>query len=294
MQKANKLRQVIVSFLFIIILVSITQGAVSEAYSSSDFDVDVDLEDEVKVSISHDDNLLYSIDYKNFIITTEDRTYDIPLHECDWTIDKREIKDEAFPHTDIQLQTELRDGNDFIGDLNFDIDVYYSRDVSEVTFSFTLSDIEHLSGGMIDIVKDVSTTGYMIDEPELDKEYYKFYYQDGSTGLYRWNNELVFNGESSELDFWSEDERRLIIQGDFGSDIDEVSMEPVEIEKTNAGVAVPVPEPYDHLPSFVIGLMIGAGIIVGILAEKRTQFYKEKDPEKVVKLEDSYYYKGKD
>lgn len=293
MYKNNKFRSGIISFLLIVILVSLMQGAVSDFESSSDINVNVDSE-EAEVSIYRGDVLLYSINYESFIISTDDGTHDIQLDECDWTYEEREIEDEAFPHTNINLQTQLIDEGEHIGSLSFDIDVYSSGDIAEVVFYFTLSDIDHLEGGMIDIIKDIRTTGYMVDEPEIGKEYYKFYYQDGTVGFYHWNDELVFDGTTSELNFWSENERKLIIQGDFESDVDEVSMEPVGIEKTNVGIAVPVPEPYDHLPSFVIGLTIGAGIIVGILAEKRNQFYKEKDPEKVVKLEESYYFKGKD
>ncbi|MFW5903883.1 MAG: hypothetical protein ACOC53_06955 [Candidatus Saliniplasma sp.] len=294
MMNSGKLGRIVAIFLFVIIFISTSQAVLS-ADQFTDVDVEVSSEEEVKVALYEDGTLLYSIEYKNFVVDTGEDIYNIQLDQMDWDLQVIEREDESFPHTDIQLSTELRYEGEFIGNLNFNIKVLTRGDTSEVTFSLTLSDIEHLDGGSINIVKDINTNGIMVREPEEGKENYKFEYQNGYVGYYGWKNELSFNGETTELQSKTiKDGGGLIILGDFEDDVDEVSIEPLEIEKTNIGAAVPVPEPYDHLPSFVIGLMLGAGIVIGVLAEKRREFYRNKDPEKIVKLEESYYYRGKE
>ena len=295
MIKFGKINSYVVFTLLIIISVSTLHGAGSN--QTNDIDIEV-LEEEVKIELYKENKLLYSIDYDEFIIETEvdgeEKTYEIPLDEVGWLVEINKREDESFPHTNIALDTELRDDKgDFIGNLHFDINIFTRDDTSEVTFSFTLSDIEHLDGGTLSIFKDISTNGDMLRGPEGEKEYYKFIYPE-HTGYYSWSNELNFDGETSNLNSWDLNGRGLVIFGDFDGSVEEVSMKSLEIEKTSVGVTVPVPESYDHFPSFVIGLMLGAGVVIGVLAEKRRKFYQNRDPEKTVKLEDSYYYRGKE
>jgi len=295
MSRIIKKTRTVTLLLSVFILISFTQVSfLASAEMSNDVDVDVSLDDEVRISLFREDGILCIIDYEKFVIDIEEGHYDFNLGQNEWSKELQVKEDEAFPHTNIRLMTELRDDEEFIGDLSFEINVYSHGDMFEVIFSFTLSDISHLGGGSIDIVKDISMTGHRLEEPEVGNEHYKFHYQDGWVGYYRWNDELSYNEETKELTFWTRNQRGLIIQGEFDGEVDEVSMEPLEIDRTHVGTTAPVPEPLDHLPSFVIGLMVGSGILIGLLAEKRREFYKKRDPEKVVKLEESYYYKGKD
>ncbi len=299
MSRSKTPRRIIVSFLSILILFTLTQTSfIGRSEVSNDVEIEVCMEDEVRVSLFRGEMELYSIEYRMFILKLDEKTHEIILAENEWEKEKVVKDEEAFPHTNVRLMTELKDGENFLGELSFDINIYSLGDMSETTFSFQLSSLDDLDGGSmdIDIVKEISTTGYIIDPPSSGSEYYKFYYQDGFEGYYSWNNEISFDGETSELKYWTQNQIGLVLQGGFEGDLEdvqEVSMEPLEIERTHVGTTAPIPEPLDHLPSFVIGLMIGSGIIIGLLAEKRREFYKKRDPEKVVKLEESYYYKGK-
>jgi len=285
-----------VVFLFLMILVSVSQIGTSYPSFSSNIDIEVKVEDEVKIEIYKQDTLLYSIEYENFILDTDEGRYDFHLNQVDWDLRVTDKEYESFPHTDIQMSTELTYDGEFIGHLDLYIKVLTQGDMSEVNFSFTLSDIEELTGGTLEIVKEISTSGFMVREPGEDKENYKFEYENGHVGYYGWKNELAFDGVTTELTSIPTKGYigGLVIFGTFDADADEISIKPLEIEKTNIGISVPVPEPYDHFPSFVIGLMLGAGVVIGVLAEKRRKFYQSRDPEKTVKLEESYYYRGKE
>ena len=302
MIKFHKTKRFIVVFLSLLIFISILQIAAS-TNPSSDIDIEVTSDEEIKVALFEEGLLLYSIEYERFILDTDEGRYDFYLNQVDWNIQVIERMDESFPHTEIVMESELREEEHFIGNLNFNIKVLTQGDVSEVTFSFTLSDMNELSGGSIEIVKEISTNGFMVREPEEDKENYKFEYESGHVGYYGWKNELAFDGKTTELTsiptkgdigIDNGDIGGLVILGNFDEKVDKISIEPLEIERTNIGAAVPVPEPYDHLPSFAIGLMIGTGVVIGVLAEKRRKFYQNRDPEKTVNLEESYYYRGKE
>lgn len=264
-----------------------------------DIQVNIDTTDRPIISIDKGERSLYTVEYLSLQVNTSDGYDDYfeDLGQINWSEPEIEDNSDArFPHLNIALSAEL---NDVDGTLKLNLNVISYKDTHELTFSYVLEDIGDLPGGNIFFTQDVVTSGTMIKPEDVDSSdnlnSYRFEFRSGEKGYYSWKSETSFNGESSKSDYITlKNGNRLYIISEFERDANSVSLSSLDMEETRTGANVPVPEPYDRVPSFVIGVAIGSGMAVGMLFKKRKDFYQKKDGWETVSLEESSYYRGEE
>lgn len=261
----------------------------------NDVDVHLNTDDSLKISLYKDEELRFSVDYKELRLNTYEESYRVDLSDNEWGMDV-DKEGGSFPHYTFTVSSDISAENEKLGNLEIGLSVINYKDTSEVTFSFTLTDIKDtIPGGNISIVQDLDVNGMIMKTPgqmgEEKLDYYQFEFNDGKTGYYSWNTQASVDGQKTTAESHMLYDGRLVLLTDYEADADEVSISPVKMGDTRTGAVVNVPEPYDHVPSFMIGVSLSAGLVIGVLYQKRKKFYEEKDSAKTVKLEESPYYK---
>lgn len=258
-------------------------------------DVSFDTSEYPKVTLSKGMDHLYSIEYRE--LDTPKGL--VPLNTADWDIKKKNISDERFSHMRIKLDRQISDGN-FSAHLSLTINVISISDTSEVTFSFSLDNIDGLPSGNVLIIQNIDAKGQIVSRPHESKggkepiEYYEFSFSSGHTGYYSWNLEAQMNGNTSQAISIPSDGGSLFLGSHYDSEADRLSISSMDMDKTRMSTVVPIPETYSHFPSFMIGVLIGSSFVTAFVIEKRREFYESRDSRSVVKLEESSYYKGKE
>ncbi|MGM0509899.1 MAG: hypothetical protein ACQESD_02065 [Thermoplasmatota archaeon] len=270
----------------------VTQGELGEI---NGVDVNLSTDNAPKVILSEEGIELYSISYDKLIIGDSE----VPL-DGDWQITYEKVTDTRFPHMRIKMDRMI-DHEAITGHLYFTINVLSLSKNTEVSFSFTLDDISYLASERLLIIQDIDTNGQIVRKPgekEPGKgliEYYEFSFDDGHKGFYSWSIESSVGGEKKDSIFMPlQDGATFALGASYEVGAEEVSMSPVDLDNTRMSAMVPVPETYDRVPSFIIGALVTSGLIVGVVFEKRREFYEKKESASFLRLEDSPYYKGKE
>lgn len=253
--------------------------------------------DEPTIRLDKGGTPLFSIIYDELLFDHDDGFYSIKFAEIDWNTQYSMIDDKMFTHININMDSRMESEDIYQGHLYLNIKVFSTSSSSEVTFSFTLDDMHDLPEGTVSINQQFEVHGEIIQGGTVygNIEYLQFDLLEGHTGYYSWNSHARMDGmESKARDFFNPDMNSLIISIDYDPLADSVSIDSVELDKTMTGSAiVKLPEQVSHLPSIVIGLLIGSVLMGGVMIEKRREFYNKNDNLSVVRLEDSPYYKGR-
>ncbi len=297
MKKTSKVSTVIISVLIIALAFFPVVGA-DHSVDIDDFIVDLSLEDNPRISVGSEEDRLYSIEYTTFEFITEDDIYKISLQNEHWDVSRAETAHDRFYQISFTLETDLEiDGKTVTASLA--LNVLSMEKASEVTFNLQLHGLKGLPEGTFYILQEIDVNGEIMQRPRYESrgedpiDFYEFSLIDGSTGYYTWSTDSKVDGEISETTSFPIDDFSFAIGIDYENpEADTISISEVELNKTRMAVA-PLPEVYSRFPSFILGVIIGGGFVLGLLIQKRKQFYENRDVVSTVRLEDSPYYRGK-
>ncbi len=253
-------------------------------------EVTISSEEHPIISLSADD-YLFSIEYTALQYRSDEGISVISL-DSDWEVDIESFSQHRYPHMNIAMETTLiLEGHEI--ELYFDFNVISVKDTTELTFSFEIVGLDGDLLGDYYIHQNIDVNGTMITDAgqvhsgQYPINYFQFDLPDGLTGYYSWNSIAmvdVFNGGDT-----------LYLGVSYTDpDTNKVSLSSIDIEKSMSSAIVPVPESYDRLPSFLVGMLVAGGFVIGMLFQERNRFYKKEDNTSIVRLEDSPYYKGKE
>lgn len=300
-KKSKVLRFGVFACVLLILFSAFTQMADAQETDEGDLgevdgvNVVLSTDENPQVSLSTENIGLYRIGYDKLLVGDSE----IPL-KGGWNVVHHKIEESKFPHIRIQMDKEI-DNEAITGHLYFTINVLSYSENTEVSFSFRLEDISYLASERILIIQDIDTNGQIARKPgekEPGKgliEYYEFSFDDGQKGFYSWNIESTVGGEKKDSIFMPlQDGATFALGTSYEVGAEEVSMSPVDLDNSRMSAMVPVPETYDRVPSFLIGALVTSGLIVGVVFEKRREYYEKKGSTSFLRLEDSPYYKGKE
>lgn len=257
--------------------------------------VDLSTDDNPILTMSTEQMDLYSIEYEKVMVGNSELAL-----EGDWDVTYDQVEDARFPHIRVRMDREI-ETDALKGHIYFTINVITSSENTEVSFSFTLEDITYMASERIWIIHDIDANGRIVREPGEEEpgkgliEYYEFAFPDGREGFYSWSRDSKVGEEEKNSTFMTfQDGGKFAIGTEYEPGAEEVSMSPVDLDNTRVSAVVPTPETYDRVPSFVVGALVTGGFVVGIVFEKRKEFYEKKESTSFLRLEDSPYYKGKE
>lgn len=287
------------SFILISFSIPITSSQTFFDKDINGLNVSIDTSEGIELDVNKDGELLYSIRYKTLEFMADGYSDVFSLDEGEWTIDYNKVSNKRLPHVKMNMETPISIAGTE-GDLMMSIAVLSLEDTSEVTFSYSIKNIDGVPDGRFFIFQELSVNGQIVRAPDEVRpgkiiDYYEFSLIDDQTGYYSWSTLSQINGEKSEAIYFQVPNSNMMALGtEYKSEWDEVSVSKIDIDNTRMSAMVPVPEAYDHIPSFAIGVLLGAGFVIGLVAEKRREFYKNRDSSRILKLEESPYYKGKE
>ncbi|MFO7990974.1 MAG: hypothetical protein R6U61_01610 [Thermoplasmata archaeon] len=287
------------SFILISFTIPITSSQTFFVKDINGLNVSIDTSEGIELDVNKDGEMLYSIQYKTLEFMADGYSDVFSLEDGEWTVDYQKVPNDKLPHVKISLETPVHIAESQ-GDLSMSITVLSLDDTSEVTFSYSIKNLEAVPDGRFFVFQELSVNGQIVRTPDevipgKSIDYYEFSLINDQTGFYSWSTNSQINGDHSEAIYFQVPNSNMMALGmQYESEASEVSISQVDIDNTRMSAMVPVPKAYDHIPSFAIGLLVSAGFVIGIVAEKRREFYKNRESSKILKLEESPYYKGKE
>ncbi len=300
MNEKNRVLAVTAALICIVILASspVIHAQPTLKGEVGDIEVTICTEEIPTIYLSSEENL-FNIEYTTLQFRpVEGPLVDVPL-EGDWEISTETVDHDRFPHLKVSMSTALILQEEEI-DLNFDFKVISVKDTTEMTFSFEITGLKGELLGDFYIVQNIEVNGQILQKPGLPGQepvmFYQFELPGGLTGYYSWSSFTHIDSSTQEamVDVLNDGYNLFLGVSYNDPEADRVSISSIEIEKSMSSALVPVPEAYDHFPSFLVGMLVAGGFVIGMLFQERNRFYKKEDSTSIVRLEDSPYYRGKE
>ncbi|MFO8109130.1 MAG: hypothetical protein R6U17_01205 [Thermoplasmata archaeon] len=287
-----------------IVLAALAPIAHAQHSLPGELGVDIDTEENPIISLSSEkDVFLFSVEYVALQFRPEEGGLEDVSLDTDWEVSTSSFTHHEFPHIYVTMKTSLPLQDQEIG-LNFRFNILSVKDTSEISFNFEIDRLDGEILGDFFVVQTINANGEIMHSPgylipgQDPIMYYEFDLVENRKGYYSWSTIANVDGgtQDTKVETPLPDEHTLFLGISYDDpEADRVYISSIELEKSMvSGALVPVPESYSRLPSFVIGMLVAGGFVIGFLFQERTRFYKKEDSTSIVRLEDSPYYRGKE
>lgn len=284
-----------VTAVFICILLTVASGN-TLPNKMGEVEVLVETEENPVITLVSND-LLFSVEYTHLQFRpVGGGITDVPLNGT-WDVSMESMREHRFPHVSVVMDSSIPiQGKDI--DLLFHLNVLSVKDTVEITFYFEIGGLDENMLGDFFVVQHITVNGQIYQRPEdiSPVMYYQFNLPGDMTGYYSWSSLSHLDGLTSDTLVDVVDDHTIFLGVRYDHpESSMVHISSIELESTMSGSAVvPLPKSFDRLPSFLVGMMVAGGFVVGLLAQERRSFYRKQDPAEVVRLKDSPYYKGRE